>query len=590
DTSADRLARNGQLLDRAAESARNDMAVVLDDLPRAQALVEALGAELRGSGADTAARTADLSQAVARVSEQTREADEVVAAAAQRLVAHLTQIESAGAAAAARVGEAESSFSAALDSLLERTATTLDEIRKGVDAQSAAVVALVEEAASGLGRTGIDAAAALGSGVSSASASLDGLSARVAEQERASQRMIAQIERGLALIDERFTELAANGDERANHFLSSLTRARTELDALAANSGSQDDALAGLAERTTALRTQLEQLHHDITTGLGGAISHAEGSTQQLLQSAQAAGPEFQHLRDVAIEADERVSRTAAGMAEQSEKFAALLAAFDEGSVVAEDRITEMRAAIAAAQDEASRLSAETGPALVAALVQVREAAGHAAERAREAIASVIPESAGKLSEATREALERAIRESVEERLMNVEKVAATAVQSARDASDRLTQQMLSLGQTATALERHMDQTATEQREKDSESFARRVSLLMDSMNSAAIDVGKILSDEVDEKAWDSYLKGNRGVFTRRAVRLLGGSETRAIRAHYDTDGEFQQSVNRYVHDFEAMLRRVLAERDGGIMAVTLMSSDMGKLYASLAQTIDRRR
>jgi hypothetical protein len=112
----------------------------------------------------------------------------------------------------------------------------------------------------------------------------------------------------------------------------------------------------------------------------------------------------------------------------------------------------------------------------------------------------------------------------------------------------------------------------------------------MDSMNSAAIDVGKILSDEVDEKAWDSYLKGNRGVFTSRAVRLLGGTETKAIRAHYASDGEFQQSVNRYIHDFESMLRRVLADRDGGMMAVTLMSSDMGKLYAALAQALERRR
>ena len=42
-------------------------------------------------------------------------------------------------------------------------------------------------------------------------------------------------------------------------------------------------------------------------------------------------------------------------------------------------------------------------------------------------------------------------------------------------------------------------------------------------MHSAAIDVGKILSDEIDDKAWGSYIKGNRGVFTRRAVRLIGG-------------------------------------------------------------------
>jgi hypothetical protein len=34
----------------------------------------------------------------------------------------------------------------------------------------------------------------------------------------------------------------------------------------------------------------------------------------------------------------------------------------------------------------------------------------------------------------------------------------------------------------------------------------------------------------------------------------------------------------------------VLAERDGGMIAVTLMSSDIGKLYAALAQAIARKR
>ncbi|HEX8415019.1 MAG TPA: hypothetical protein VF637_14205 [Sphingomicrobium sp.] len=582
DSSSERLVRHSQLIDRAAESARNDMAVMLEDLPHAEALVSALGQELRGIGSDSASRATDLGAAVARVSHQTQEADEVVAAAAQRLVAHLTQIESAGAAAAARVGEAEASFSTALDLLLERTAQTLDQIRSGVDAQSAAVVALVAEAASGIGRAGNDAAAALGVSVSGANAELDGLSARVAEQERASQRMVAEMDRGLALIDQRFAELATSGDERANRFLASLSRARAELDTLAQQSGSQDLSLAGLLDRTGALREGLDQLQQE--------ISEAQGGTERLLASAQQTRPEIGWLRDAAVDAAQHVSATGSSIAAQQQQFDTLMAAMEEGGGLAETRMSDLRASISAAQEEAARLSTETGPSLLSALVQVREAAAHAAERAREAIAGVIPEAAGQLSEAAREALERVIRESIEERLSSVETVAANAVESARAASDRLTQQMLSLGQTATALERHMEQTAADHREKDSESFTRRVALLMDSMNSAAIDVGKILSDEVDEKAWDSYLKGNRGVFTRRAVRLINGSETRAIRNHYETDGEFQQSVNRYVHDFEAMLRRVLNEREAGMMAVTLMSSDMGKLYAALSSAIERRR
>src|SRR5690606_28849476 len=140
------------------------------------------------------------------------------------------------------------------------------------------------------------------------------------------------------------------------------------------------------------------------------------------------------------------------------------------------------------------------------------------------------------------------------------------------------------IGQSAAALDAHFQETTGAQREHDSEQFAKRVSLLIDSMHSASIDVGKILSDETDDRAWAAYLKGDRGIFTRRASRLIGGTEAKAIASHYETDREFQDSVNRYVHDFEAMLRRVHAERDGGPMAVTLMSSDMGKLYAALSQ------
>jgi hypothetical protein len=590
DTSSERLAHHGQVLDRSAEAARNDIGVLLDDLPRAEATAKALAEQLRGVGSESAARTAALGEQVGSLAEQTREADRIVAEATDRLAERLAQIETAGTSATIRVNEAESSFSTALELLLERTSVTLSEIRTGIDVQSAAVAALVAQASAGIGMAGVESSAALSGHVERANSGLDQLSSRVAEQERDSQRMIAEVERGLALIDQRFAELAANGDERANHFLESLTRARTELDALSAQTASQDGAIGSIAERTAGLRESIDRLSAEIREGVGAALGDVLGSADRLSQATEAAKPEIGWIRDAAVEASERIATTGTQIAEQQDRFTALLAAVDDGVGDAQSKIAELASVLAQAEREAASLSAETGPALVAALVQVKEAAAHAAERAREAIEAVIPESAGKLSEQSREALERVIRESIEDRLRDVENVAARAVDSARAASDRLTQQMISLGQTAAALEQHIEQTSQDQREKDSEAFARRVSLLIDSMNSAAIDVGKILSDEVDDKAWGAYLKGNRGVFTRRAVRLLGGSESRAIRAHYDAEPEFQQSVNRYVHDFEAMLRRVLAERDGAIIAVTLMSSDMGKLYAALAQAIDKRR
>ncbi|HET7605471.1 MAG TPA: hypothetical protein VFK28_05320 [Sphingomicrobium sp.] len=590
DSSSEKLKLHGEALDRAAESARNDVAVLLEDLPRAEESTRLLSEQLRSIGSDSTEKAAELERQVGNLVDRTREADQLIAEATDRLSARLAEIDAAGSGAAGRVGEAHSGFSAVLDALLERTSATLGEIRTGIDVQSAAVEALVQQASAGIGKAGAEASESLAANVGQANSSLETLSLRVAEQDRASQKMIAEIDRGLSMIDERFGELAANGDERANRFLESLSRARTELDTLASQASSQDMAIGSIAERTATLRESIDKLTDEIRDNLGTAIGEAQGGADRLTEAAGALRPELSWLRDATVEAGERLSATGATIAEQQDRFAALLASVDDGVGDAQSKLSNLASTLAQVEREAAGLSAETAPALVSALVQVKEAAAHAAERAREAIESVIPASAGKLSDETRAALERAIKESVEDRLRDVENVAARAIDSARSASERLTQQMVTIGQSAAALEQHIEETQKDQREKDSEAFARRVSLLIDSMHSAAIDVGKILSDEIDDKAWGAYLKGNRGVFTSRAVRLIGGSETRAIRAHYDSDLEFQRSVNRYVHDFEAMLRRVIAERDGGIIAVTLMSSDMGKLYAALAQAIDKRR
>ena len=98
------------------------------------------------------------------------------------------------------------------------------------------------------------------------------------------------------------------------------------------------------------------------------------------------------------------------------------------------------------------------------------------------------------------------------------------------------------------------------------------------------------MSNEVTDTAWNAYLKGDRGVFTRRAVRLLDSSEAKIIVRHYDEDSDFREHVNRYVHDFEAIMRLLLSTRDGNAIGVTLLSSDIGKLYVALAQAIERLR
>ena len=251
---------------------------------------------------------------------------------------------------------------------------TLDEIRGGIDVQASAVTALVEQASAGIGRAGVDASQALGSNVEAANVALESLSARIAEQERSSQRITAEIDRTLGELEQRFTALAETGDDRAARFSQALARSRAELDLFTQAAGGQDQTIATLAERTEALRGGIEQLAADAREQLGGAVAQSE----QLARSAETLRPEIEWLRDAASEASGKIAASAQGIAEQQDRFAALLASLDEGVGTAESRLVALSSSISGAQAEAARLSAETGPALVEAMVQVREAAAHA--------------------------------------------------------------------------------------------------------------------------------------------------------------------------------------------------------------------
>ena len=590
DTGAESLARHGAALDRATESARTDIGVLLSDLPQAEQSARALAEELRGVGRDAGTQAGLLEERLASLTGRASEADQVVGAAAERLGEQLDGIERASASASATLAAVTESASSQVDDLLGRATQALSDIRSGIDDQSAAVHALLEQSAAAMGRAGADAADAVGQRLAAAGSSLDALSSRIAEQDRASQSLVATVERSLADLDQRFVDLAAEGDLRANAIAATIQRVRSELDDLALQSKSSDGSLEGLTERTNLLRDTVSALHADLGDHLGNALADAEGGAERLLTSVQNARPEIEWMHQAALQAAERMTATGERLGDDRAQLDALLTAMDDGMGTAEARLAALRGAMAQAGDEAGKLQSETAPALVQAMVQVREAATHAAERAREALARAIPDGAERLSNESRAALEHVIAETVTAQVLEVQKVAARAVAAAQTASERLTGQLLTIGQTAAALEQHIDKSHESARAADSEAFGRRTAMLIDSMHSAAIDVGKILSTEVDDRNWQEYLKGDRGVFTRRAVRLLNSSEQRSLANHYDSDREFQAGANRFVADFEAMLRRVLGERDGGPLAVTLMSSDMGKLYAALSHIVAGRR
>lgn len=244
-----------------------------------------------------------------------------------------------------------------------------------------------------------------------------------------------------------------------------------------------------------------------------------------------------------------------------------------------------------------ARLAEESGTLAVATQEQLREALGALEAAIKQAFAtldsgarettSALAEDIGSGAVA---ALERALRNEAAATIGKLEQAAAHASGVGREATIQLRDQLVRVNELTGNLEQRVSRARELAEDQVNNDFSRRMALITDSLNSAAIDITAALSSDVTDTAWEAYLKGDRGIFTRRAVRLIDNGTARDIAALYNTDEAFKANVSRYIHDFEAMLRAMLSTRDGHVLSVTVLGSEMGKLYVALAQAIERFR
>lgn len=433
---------------------------------------------------------------------------------------------------------------------------------------------------------------------------------------------VAKVELRLAQFDSRFAQLretqqqatadlSAQGDKLAAH-LSELQfdMARISLEA----SSVQDD----LAQSISKLHETLSQ-SRDALNGTDRDVSTLTDASVRLLELIQASAHHSETILPAALsEAERRLSAfredssalgqlldEAAGKGELLSSH--VTQARRDGQSVVEDfdtfydrllgrnreqisRLAELRSQLSVLakenEDRVAAIKAELGDAITS----LQDATRTVMDELAAGSDKVVSRLASEVAEKSGDAIDRAIEDHAAIAVGQLEAAASRAAAMGREAAIQLRDQLGRVDELASNLEarvNHARQRAEEQVDND---FARRVALITESLNSNAIDIAKALSNEVTDTAWASYLKGDRGVFTRRAVRLVENSESRAIAEIYENDPDFREHVSRYVHDFEAMMRTLLSTRDGHALSITLLSSDMGKLYVVLAQAIDRLR
>ena len=548
------IAEGGAALGATGERVSAEM-IAMGDAMRADLDVLARHAgALKQSTAVARADLALLLSDVPKAHMQTRELAAEIDTAARTALTHAETLTAQVGALATQSHEAKvlaEIGAAALSDGNERAAVQAGQAREAIAGATAALTDGVDaalerahRATEGV-RQGLAAqGAALEAFVGSAEQSIS----RSGEQAgMAAQARIAELEERVAALG----ALLEGQGSATRDVLDQLAGALGEVDSRLGAFGDHDEVLGRAEARLRALDAGARDLGEALPALLDGASLRLEAANE----TARDVAPQ---IRALAADA-ERAAGHLAGLSDSGRNA------------------TELGETLANALMTAEALSQQAGGQLVDALLRVRDVAASSADKAREAITSAIPDAVARLSDEARRALADAVAQEVEAGVGAVTSAIERAVAASRSASAEINHQLATLDERITAADARRDMSA-------------QVALLVESLNSTSIDVAKLLSTEIADTEWDAYLRGDRGVFTRRAVRLLSGGEARAVASHYGDDQDFRHGVNRYVHDFEAMLRQVLSTREGHALGVTLLSSDMGKLYVALAQAIERLR
>ena len=510
----------------------------------------------------------------------------IEALVSQRFAAVQTEAE----AYRARLDQLEASALAALDDRAKRAATDIAAFDSQLSTRSRALTEQIEQRQAAFDTHEAQASEVLAQRLTALD---DALAQRREAQIADTAQLITHSETIAAKLDQLgalLGAIAAQGDTARISLSSGLDTLGEQLADKRSALAETEKQLAELTESGIRLleiiqsgaRTAREDLPAAIASA-DGALTGTELRAVKVSELMLRSGQQGSDLSDYLIRTRSDIDAAEVAIAGFKSRLA-------EGTEDALARLQGLRGGFA-------RLAEESGTLAEGSQEKLREALGMLEASIAQAFTALdtgtrektaaLAEDLGAQAVAT---LDRAMRNEAAATIGQLEQAAAHASGVGREATIQLRDQLARVNELTGNLEQRISRARELVEEQVNNDVARRMALITDSLNSAAIDITAALSSEVTDTAWDAYLKGDRGIFTRRAVRLIDNGTARDIAGLYNADEAFKANVSRYIHDFEAMLRAMLSTRDGHVLSVTVLGSEMGKLYVALAQAIQRLR
>ena len=595
--SSDKLASNASVianahdqLARSGDVALQRMDGLLAGLPRIDDVAQRLAVNFREAGLVAHQQGASLEAKLAELGEAAATTAQTGATATASILEAIVALQEQGKETETGLLAASTQVSNAHDAALARITSASASARDDMTSTAATVTAQMDESWR-LFRDGVDnAAGQMDAKLAAARNAGDAMGAQLSAHADASDALATRITAHVADVAQQLEVLDVSVSASTGVIGRSIDDTKAQLAAFMQEVQSGNASAHQLITHAESLLLALDAVTRELDETLPHALdrmtSHGK-ATQTALSQLR---PMLEASELVAQSTMSHVNAVQATLKSNEEQMAGH--ATSQQALV--DRINgslaDAEAALAKLRDGADDFAEQGGARMIATLGEVRATADSAADEARLTLEKLVSGAREAMQATATEAIDAAFKTEIMAQLTAIEEASARAVAAANGAADRLMRQLITIMDTSASVEQRVAEAEQAIAASDRDSLAKQVGLLTEALKSTAIDVTKILSTEVSDTAWDAYLKGDRGVFARRAVKLIENGEAKEILRLYQNDDGFHASVNQFIHDFEAMLRLLIGARDGSAISVTLLSSDIGKLYVALAQAIDRLR
>ena len=399
----------------------------------------------------------------------------------------------------------------------------------------------------------------------------------VANITNMADQVATRLPEAAASVSHASTEVALHGEH-----LESAARTLTQV------VGSARDSMAQLLPMLARVTFQTHEASESLSLKLSDLRQQAEESNRRLDQAGDKASSLLENSRrwiDGQIETVElqlarmegetsakinalasQIGLLDSGTRDQvGEALDELSARIESSEAMLAQRLETMRGEWQQLSGTVESLSTGMGSQLLDAMARARAVAAEAMVAARDASKEIVETAEAALSRTSEQA-----RHLASETMTALQLRASTFAQLASEA------------------EAHSRALRDAQQQAGRDDLGRMATRLLDSLNNASIDLAKIMTADVSDEEWRSYLQGDRSLFTRRLARLADrGSESRVAEL-LRNDTEMRTAVSRFVQGFEALLKLAMAGAQGDSFALALLSSDWGRLYVLLSRASGR--